>query len=190
MLSQEFKTEARKYFRNLVIIVAIILIVAVFSLRGRIGSKLNEFRVGRQVVGVWDHERAARNLEAIPRFRSRWEFDEETFTLTTHYYFTESDTWALVHEAQGSYDFIKRPWLTPSYLRLHDVRVRRSQSPDSVKDIINLRTVMRLVPVEEDDPWAAPRIEFPAQTVRFSRDGDVLSMGSNLMGVASFQRVD
>ena len=190
MLSQDFKTGARKYFRNLAIIAAIILIVAVFSLRGRIGSKLNELRVGRQVVGVWENEREARNLEAIPRFRSRWEFDEDTFTLTTQYYFAESDTWALVHEAQGEYEFIKRPGLTPSYLDLHDVRVRRSQSPDSVKDIINLRTVMRLVPVEDGDPWAAPRIEFPDQTVRFSRDGDVLSMGSNLMGVASYQRID
>ncbi len=190
MLSQDFKTGARKYFRNLAIIVAIILIVAGFSLRGRIGSKLNEYRVGRQVVGVWEQEREARNLEEIPRFRSRWDFDEDTFTLTTHYFFAESTAWELVHEAQGSYEFVRRPWLTPSYLRLSDVRVRRSQSPESVKDIINLRTVLRLVPVADDDTWAPPRIEFPAQTVRFSRDGNVLSIGSNLMGVASFQRVE
>ena len=190
MLSQEFKTEARKYFRNLAIIVAIVLVVATFSLRDKIGSKLNEYRVGRQAVGVWEHEREARNLESIPRFRSRWEFREDSFTLTTHYYFVEAETWALVHQAQGKYEFIKRPGLEPSYLRLHDVRVRRSLSPGSVKDIINLRTILRLIPVEDGDPWAAPRIEFPKQTVRFSRDGNDLSIGSNLMGVASYQRVE
>ena len=188
MLSQEFRTGARRYFRNLAIVVVIVLVVTTFSLRGRIESKLNEYRVGRQTVGVWENEREARNLEAIPRFRSRWEFSEDSFTLTTHYYFAESETWALVHQAQGNYEFVKRPGLTPSYLRIHDVRVRRSLSPDSVKDIINLRTVLRLVPLEDSDPWTDPRIEFPKQTVRFSRDGNGMSIGSNLMGVASYQR--
>ena len=130
---EEFKTGAIRYFAVLGIIVAIILLVAAYSLRGKVASKFYEYRAGRQVVGIWEGERESRTLEHIPQIRARWEFDESTFSLTTDYFYAESNEWRRVHEMRGDYRYIKRGGLQPSQLALSNVTVRRSGKETSVR---------------------------------------------------------
>ena len=188
---EEFKTGAIRYFTVLGIIVAIILLVAAYSLRGKIISKVYEHRAGRQVVGVWEGERDSRTLEQIPRMRARWVFDESTFSLTTDYFFAESNEWRRVHEMRGDYEFVKRGGLNPSQVAISNVTVRRSDKETSVGDPIDLRRALRLDPIDEsEDAWGPPRIDYPNLTVRFSRDSEVLTIGTNLIGVANYDKVD
>ena len=188
---QEFKTGAIRYFTVLGIIVAIILLVAAYSLRGKVASKFYEYRAGRQVVGIWEGERESRTLEHIPKIRSRWEFDESTFSLTTDYFYAETNEWRRVHEMRGDYRYIKRGGLQPSQLALSNVTVRRSGKETSVADPIDLRRTLRLDPIDEaDDAWGSPRIDYPNLTVRFSRDNGVLTIGTNLIGVANYAKVE
>ncbi len=188
---EEFKTGAIRYFTVLGVIVAIILLVAAYSLRGKIISKVYEHRAGRQVVGVWEGERDSRTLEHIPRIRARWEFDADTFSLTTDYFFAEANDWRRVHEMRGDYEYVKRGGLNPSQVALSNVTVRRSGKETSVGDPIDLRRSLRLDPIDEaEDPWGAPRIDYPNLTVRFSRDSEVLTIGTNLIGVANYNKVE
>ncbi len=188
---KEFKTGAVRYFTVLGVIVAIILLVAAYSLRGKVVSKFYEYRAGRQVVGIWEGERQSRTLEHIPKIRARWEFDEDTFILTTDYFFAEANEWRRVHEMRGDYEFIKRGGLNPSQLAISNVTVRRSDKETSVGDPIDLRRSLRLDPIDEArDAWGPPRIDYPDLTVRFSRDSEVLTIGTNLIGVANYDKVD
>ena len=187
---EEFKTGAVRYFTVLGVIVAIILLVAAYSLRGKVASKFYEYRAGRQVVGIWEGERDSRTLEHIPKIRARWEFDEDTFILTTDYFFAEANEWRRVHEMRGDYEFIKRGGLNPSQLAISNVTVRRSDRETSVGDPIDLRRALRLDPIDADDAWGPPRIDYPNVTVRFSRDSEVLTIGTNLIGVANYSKVD
>lgn len=188
---EEFKTGAIRYFTVLGVIVAIILLVAAYSLRGKIISKVYEHRAGRQVVGVWEGERDSRTLEHIPRIRARWDFDEDTFSLATDYFFAEANEWRRVHEMRGDYEYVKRGGLNPSQVAISNVTVRRSGKETSVGDPIDLRRSLRLDPIDEaEDPWGAPRIDYPNLTVRFSRDGEVLTIGTNLIGVANYTKVE
>ena len=188
---EEFKTGAVRYFTVLGVIVAIILLVAAYSLRGKVASKFYEYRAGRQVVGIWEGERDSRTLEHIPKIRARWEFDEDTFILTTDYFFAEANEWWRVHEMRGDYEFIKRGGLNPSQLAISNVTVRRSDKETSVGDPIDLRRALRLDPIDEtEDAWGPPRIDYPDLTVRFSQDSDVLTIGTNLMGVANYDKVE
>ena len=188
---EEFKTGAVRYFTVLGVIVAIILLVAAYSLRGKVASKFYEYRAGRQVVGIWEGERDSRTLEHIPKIRAQWEFDEDTFILTTDYFFAEANEWRRVHEMRGDYEFIKRGGLNPSQLAISNVTVRRSDKETSVGDPIDLRRALRLDPIDEtEDAWGPPRIDYPDLTVRFSQDSDVLTIGTNLMGVANYDKVE
>ncbi len=188
---QEFRAGAIRYFAVLGIIVAIILLVAAYSLRGKVASKLYEYRAGRQVVGVWESARESRTLTHVPRIRARWVFDERAFSLTTDYFYAESNRWRRVHEMRGDYEFIKRGGLTPSQVAFSNVTVRRSGKETSVGDPIDLRRALRLEPIDDaKDAWGPPRIEYPNLTVRFSSDSSVLTIGTNMIGVANYTKVE
>ena len=187
---QEFRAGAIRYFTVLGVITAIIVIVALFSLRTKVASKLDEHRAGRSVVGVWEGERESGTLKDIPLIRARWVFTESSFTLNTDYYYEDSGAWQRVHEMQGDYEYIRKGGLRPSKVSLSSVTVRRASSSKST-DPINLRYALRLDPVDDTmDKWNSPRIEYPDLTVRYSKDSKTLSIGTNLIGVASYEKVE
>ena len=80
---QEFRAGAIRYFTVLGVITAIIVIVALFSLRTKVASKFYEHRAGRSVVGVWEGERESGTLKEIQLIRARWLFTDSRFTLNT-----------------------------------------------------------------------------------------------------------